>query len=349
MRELRVNLKENGYSITIGSGILHTIGEKLASKKVLVVTDENVAPLYLEMVLAALKDKTVSSLILPPGEHTKSLQYLSRVYDALCENRFTRTDTIVALGGGVIGDLAGFAAATYMRGIPYIQVPTSLLAQVDSAVGGKVAIDLPQGKNLAGAFYQPQWVLIDTHTLSTLPQNIFLDGLGEVVKYGCLNDPELFTLLENNPTREMLMAHMENMITACLTHKKTYVEQDEKDTGTRMALNFGHTIGHAIETAQHYEGLRHGEAVAVGMNLVTKLSEAKGLTQEGTAARLESLLKALGLPVSAHISGHLADYLTLDKKNLNNVLTCILLDRIGSHILYKTDGAFFAEADLWLR
>lgn len=346
MREIDVNLKENGYRITIKSGILAEIGAYVKAKRVLVVTDENVAPLYLDKVLSGLEN--ASSLVLPAGEHTKALVYLNDIYKALIENNITRTDTLIALGGGVIGDLAGLAAATYLRGIPYIQVPTTLLAQVDSAVGGKVAIDLEQGKNLVGAFYQPACVLIDPNTLATLPERIFTDGLGEVVKYGCIDDAALFALLGKHPSREALMAHIEEIIAICLCHKKRYVEQDERDTGIRMALNFGHTIGHAIETAQHYKGLRHGEAVAVGMCLITRLSEEKGLTEKGTAKRLEALLESLGLPINAHVAGGIAPCLKRDKKNMNSTLTCVLLKAIGEHYLFKTDAAFFAEVDAWL-
>ena len=346
MKEIRVELNANAYTITVENGLIDRVGEYAKAERCLVVTDENVAPLYLERAIKSLKN--ASSLVLPAGEKTKSLATLGLIYDALIANRISRTDTLIALGGGVIGDVAGFAAATYLRGIPYVQVPTSLLAQVDSAVGGKVAVDLPQGKNLAGAFYQPQGVLIDPDTLETLPERIFSDGLGEVVKYGCIDDESLFTLIEENPSRAALRPHMEEIIAACLKSKKRYVEKDERDTGLRMALNFGHTIGHAIETAQGYEGLRHGEAVAGGMSLITRLSEEKGLTEKGTAKRLDALLNSLGLPISAHVSGGIEPYLKLDKKNLNGGLTCVLLKKIGDCYLHRVDTAFFAEVDAWL-
>jgi len=346
MREIDINLKENSYRITVESGLLSSIGAYVKAERVLIVTDENVAPLYLDTVLGSLKN--AASLVLPAGESTKSLSCLEAVYSALIENNITRADMLIALGGGVIGDLAGLAAATYLRGIRYMQVPTTLLAQVDSAVGGKVAIDLEQGKNLVGAFYQPACVLIDPDTLNTLPQRVFTDGLGEVVKYGCIDDRALFALLEKHPTRAEIMKYIEEIITICLCHKQKYVERDERDTGVRMALNFGHTIGHAIETAQRYEGLRHGEAVAAGMCLMTRLSEERGLSEKGTAERLEALVKSIGLPKSAHVPGGIVPYLKLDKKHLNSVLTCVLLKEIGEHFLFKTDAAFFAGVDAWL-
>lgn len=353
MRRLTVTFAANSHEILIGSGLLPTLGahakKVCRAPKAMIITDENVAPLYLDVVRKSLESAafSVSDVVLKPGEETKCLACLGSLYDALCANRLTRSDVIIALGGGVIGDLAGFAAATYLRGIPYIQVPTSLLAQVDSAVGGKVAIDLPQGKNLAGAFYQPCLVLVDPDTLQTLPDRIFFDGMGEAVKYGCIYDEALFALIEKNPSREALMRHISVIIETCLNLKRIAAQQDERDTGARMALNFGHTLGHAIEVASNYQGLRHGEAVCAGMVLITRLSEKRGLTEPGTAERLFRLLKSMSLPVSAPENLQLMSALTLDKKNLNGVLNCVLIRQIGESFIYPTDVSFFEEAQTW--
>lgn len=354
MKRLTVSLPSHRYEILIDSGILDALGAQtrkvLKAQKALIVTDENVAPLYLARAVSSLEEAGIKalSLVLPAGEATKSLSHLSQIYDALCENGLSRTDVLVALGGGVIGDLAGFAAATYLRGVPYVQAPTSLLAQVDSAVGGKVAIDLPQGKNLAGAFYHPALVVLDPDTLQTLPDRVFLDGMGEVVKYGCIADERLFALIEQNPSRAALMQYMEEIIARCLDIKRAVVEEDERDTGARMALNFGHTLGHAIEASQRFMGLRHGEAVCAGMALITRLSEQEGLTEEGTAQRLTALLEMLGLPISAPANEALLNYLKMDKKNLNGQLNCVLLKRVGEHFIYPTNAAFFEGAQAWL-
>ena len=242
---------------------------------------------------AALSCRTAS--------RTKCLKSLETLYAFLCEHHLTRKDAIVALGGGVIGDLAGLAAATYLRGVHFVQLPTTLLAQVDSSVGGKVAVDLPQGKNLVGAFYQPELVLVDPDSLRTLTDDFWRDGLGEVVKYGCIGDEALFRLLEENAGggRTALMGVIGEILTHCIQYKANIVAQDEHDTGLRMTLNFGHTIAHAVETCQHYTGMRHGEAVALGMRVITAMTEEKGMTEQGTSAKAESAAGCAGNAPSA--------------------------------------------------
>jgi len=351
MPVISVPLGERTYPIHIERGVLDRAGELLREKlgdiAVAVVTDDHVAPLYLARVEKSLRGAglRVESIVLPHGEQTKCLEKLTELYDFLCESLITRKDAVIALGGGVIGDLAGLAAATFLRGVHFVQMPTTLLAQVDSSVGGKVAVDLPQGKNLVGAFYQPELVLCDPETLRTLTDEYWRDGLGEVVKYGCISDEALFSLLENHAPggREALMGQIDTILTRCIQAKADVVAQDEHDTGLRMTLNFGHTIAHAVETCQRYEGLRHGEAVALGMHVMTRLTEEKGLTAPGTAARLDALLEALGMPMA--LPGipeeDLLQAMTMDKKSAGKALRVIVLERIGCCRIHSTDVRFF--------
>ncbi len=352
----RVELGDKSYDILLERGVLARAGRELTNrfpcKRWMIVTDGNVNALYGDSVASSLEDAGLpaSRLVLPAGESTKSLMMLERTYHALCAAGISRGDGILSLGGGVIGDLAGFAAATYLRGIPYVQAPTSLLAQVDSAVGGKVAVDLPEGKNLVGSFYQPKLVLLDPDTLMTLPDKYFSDGMGEVIKYGCIRDASLFQLLLERPGREALQPYMHEIIARCVAIKADIVSRDEHDTGERMVLNFGHTLGHAIEALQGYEGLSHGEAVAVGMHLVCRLAEEKGLTEEGTADAVRDCLTAHGLPASVKLyqPERLFDILGRDKKNLGRALHVVLLKRIGESWLYDTSPDFFQGVEKWL-
>lgn len=349
---ITVDLGQRSYPIHIGAS-LDTLGESirqaLGQCRLAIVTDDNVAPLYLSQVEAALDRAGLphTSMVLPHGEQTKCLAQLSALYDFLCQSHITRKDGIIALGGGVMGDLAGLAAATFLRGIRFVQVPTSLLAQVDSSVGGKVAVDLPQGKNLVGAFYQPSMVLCCPDTLHTLTEHFWRDGLGEVVKYGCIGDEELFCLLEACAPggRPALMAHIDVILQRCIQAKANVVAQDEHDTGLRMTLNFGHTIGHAVEACQHYAGLSHGEAVALGMAVMTRLTERRGMTAPGTSSRLERLLTALGLPTTLPDipTADLLAAMGMDKKAAGKALRVIVLEKIGACRIHTTDVDFFAD------
>ena len=351
MPTINVALGDRSYPVLVQAGLIDQVGahvrDKLGSCALAIVTDDNVAPLYLHRVQASLDAVGLrhTSIVLPHGEPTKCLAQLSRLYDFLCESRITRADAIIALGGGVIGDLAGLAAATFLRGVGFIQVPTTLLAQVDSSVGGKVAVDLPQGKNLVGAFYQPSAVLCDPLTLNTLTDDYWRDGLGEVVKYGCIDDADLFALLEKCAPggRQALMAEINTILQRCIQAKADVVAQDEHDTGLRMTLNFGHTIGHAVETCQHYSGLRHGEAVALGMSLITRLTENRGLTAAGTAGRLDALLTALGMPTALPDipESALLAAMGMDKKAAGKALRIILLEAIGACRIHTADVDFF--------
>lgn len=347
--EMNVNLGADSYPIYIENGILGKIGEYLSplysGKRIMIVSDDNVFPLYGDTLIQSLKDHyECHQFILPHGEPTKAFESLPKIYHALLEAKLSRSDLLIALGGGVIGDLAGFAAASYLRGIPFVQVPTSLLAQVDSSVGGKVAVDLPEGKNLIGAFYHPKMVLIDPNVLNTLPEHFIRDGMGEVIKYGCIFDKELFQQLLSKHSFEELKPDLTKIIYRCVDLKRQVVEEDPTDKGNRMLLNFGHTLAHTIEQYYHYERESHGEAVGIGMYQITKLAEEQGLTQVGTADLILNVLENYGLPSSCGIAlDKLTEAISLDKKNLNNKLNIILLKQIGESYIYPTTSDFFKK------
>lgn len=348
--KLTVNLGENSYPIYIENNILNNAGAYISScfsgKKIMIISDDNVFPLYGEQLKASLHDYEVHELVLPHGEPTKAFGTLPTLYNALLKQKFSRSDLIIALGGGVIGDLAGFAAASYLRGIRLVQIPTSLLAQVDSSVGGKVAVDLPQGKNLVGAFYHPKLVLIDPQVLHTLPSHFIMDGMGEVIKYGCIKDAALFETLKTRGSFDNLQDILAEIIYRCVDIKRQVVEQDQFDTGERMLLNFGHTLAHTIEQHFHYERESHGEAVGIGMYQISKIAEEKNLCQPGTAREIQQLLKSYGLPDACNLPMHvLTDAISLDKKNLNNHLNLVLLHQIGKSYVYPADLTFFDHAD----
>lgn len=344
--KLTVNLKENSYPIYIENGILTKSGEYISQifkgQKIMIISDDNVFPLYGQQVTDSLKDYECHTLVLPHGEPTKSFQSLPKIYTAMLDAKLTRSDLVIALGGGVIGDLAGFAAASYLRGVKLVQIPTSLLAQVDSSVGGKVAVDLPQGKNLVGAFYQPKMVLIDPDVLNTLPEHFIKDGMGEVIKYGCIKDAGLFDRLCAHSSFEDLKPELSEIIARCVDIKRIVVEADQFDTGERMLLNFGHTLAHTIEQYYNYERESHGEAVGIGMYQITRMSEEKALTISGCSDQIKKALDIYGLPSSCGLPvADLTKAITLDKKNLNGNLNVILLKAIGDSYVYPTDISFF--------
>lgn len=292
MATVKVNLGKDSYEIEIERGLLDRVGGKIRAltkaEKIAVITDDHVEPLYGERIRKVLREAgfEVRVIAIPAGETSKNLKVLSDVYDALSEFGMSRSDALVTLSGGVPGDLGGFAAATYMRGIPFFQIPTTILAQIDSSVGGKVAVDLPSGKNLAGAFYQPKGVFIDPDLLKTLPTRYVHDGLAEAVKYGCIGDRELFEIFESLETEADLDSHMEEIILHSVLQKTRVVEEDEFDNGQRQILNFGHTIGHAVERYFHYSTFTHGEGVAMGMSLLTEQTEKMGLTEKAPPVAL---------------------------------------------------------------
>ncbi len=323
--------------IYIGKGLLARTGGHIKteypSAKVLVVTDTTVGGLYLDAMEADFEKNGIvyNSLVLPDGENTKQLKNIGVICEMAAEMHLNRGDVILALGGGVIGDLAGFAAAVFLRGIRFVAVPTTLLSQVDSSVGGKTGVNLPQGKNLVGCFYKANSVLIDTATLKTLSNKEFACGMAEVIKYGCIWDAEFFTRLEALNTREMIMSDIDGIVTTCCGIKAKVVREDEFDKGLRMILNFGHTIGHAIENTQGYGALTHGEAVAIGMSKMTHSTEKKGATEAGTAARVDALLKKHGLPTEMpeYDKQRILDAAMKDKKNIGKALNIIVAKRIG--------------------
>src|SRR5512134_2925363 len=323
METLVVALGSRSYPVHVGAGLLaraELIVDKLPQKSAAIITNTTVAALYLTALLGALEARGVAvvGIVLPDGEEHKTWEVLNRIFDALLEHRCERGTALIALGGGVIGDLAGFAAAVFQRGVPYIQVPTTLLAQVDSAVGGKTAINHPLGKNMIGAFYQPLAVISDTDTLATLPPRELAAGLAEIIKYGVIRDAPFFEWLEANMAR-------------LVRRKAEVVAQDELETGPRALLNLGHTFGHAIEAGTGYGTWLHGEAVAAGMLLAARLSQRLGHLTAGDTRRLGALLKAAGLPLDPPALG-LERYLELmghDKKVAGGRIHFVLLKRIG--------------------
>ena len=331
------------YEILLERGLLSRAGEECAKlfapgARVMIISDSNVYPLFGEKVAASLREAgfRVFSCTFPAGEQSKQLSTVEGFYRALAENHFTRSDFVVALGGGVTGDMAGFAAATFLRGIDFVQVPTSLLAQVDSSVGGKTGVDLPFGKNLVGAFHQPRLVLIDPDTLDALPPHFFADGMGEVIKYGCIRDKDLFENLEKQDVKE----HLEEVIFRCVDCKRQIVEADALEKGERMLLNFGHTLGHAMEKLRDFQGLSHGEAVGIGMVLLSQAGEKAGLTQPGTAKRIAALLEKYGLPTkTTDTPAELAAAASLDKKTDGDNLHLILLQTIGESYIHTIPTA----------
>ena len=321
MKQLTVELPGREYDILIGTGLLEQCGARIRAvtraERLAVVTDSNVGPLYLKMVMESLLRAgfTAFSVTFPAGEASKNIRTLNNHYEGFADGGLTRGDGVVALGGGVTGDMAGFAAATMFRGVDFIQIPTTLLAQVDSSVGGKTAIDLPQGKNLVGAFYQPKLVLADTGCFATLPNRVLCDGMAEVIKYGMIVDAPFFDFLERLDGIQAAAAHWEEIVYTCCDIKRAVVAEDERDTGRRGILNFGHTLGHAYEKAYHYETYTHGEAVAAGMVKMLELERRKGRPVAALQARLERVLKAFQLPIE--IPCTMEDYraaVGLDKK-----------------------------------
>ncbi len=304
MKEVKVNLGSRSYTISIGTGLLDQLADLARSAgltgRVALVTDSNVLPLYGEKAQQLLSDAgfTVAVYEIPAGEESKSLDRVADLCRKLLLDEFDRTSGVIALGGGVVGDVAGFVAATYMRGIPYIQVPTTLLAQVDSSVGGKVGVNLPEAKNIVGNFYQPRTVIIDPDTLRTLPEREFRAGLAEVVKYGVIADASLFDLVESRFEAILAQDHdiLEKVVGTCCRIKAGVVERDETERGERVILNYGHTIGHAIEVAGGYDRFLHGEAIAVGMNGAARIAADLGLTDEDFVSRQVCALRSLGLP-----------------------------------------------------
>jgi len=327
------------YPIFVGYGLLDILGEKLkkvsSSRVAIVISDGNVSRLYGDRIQEILEDAgfAVNSFVVPPGEESKSINTAIDIYNFLIKKRVERDDILIALGGGMIGDLAGFVAATYLRGIPWVQVPTSLVAMVDASIGGKVAVNHHQGKNLIGAFYQPNFVLADTQTLATLPKRELTSGWAEVVKYGLILDKEFFKFLESNAGRLIKLEQdvVSKAIIRSASLKAQVVSQDEKERGQRIILNYGHTIAHGLEAATQYSHFLHGEAVAIGMMGAAKLSQKSGILPPDVVKRQQSLLQNFGLPATFSSTGlaEIAKAMEVDKKTRAKKIRWVLLEDIG--------------------
>lgn len=355
MERIRVGLAERSYTIYAGCGILPLLGE-LCRKLQLqgsaaVITNTTVAPLYLQQVKNSLQDEgyAVTPTIIPDGEEFKNSATLELIYDGLLSAGLDRGAFIIALGGGVVGDMAGFAAATFLRGIPFVQVPTTLLAQVDSSVGGKTGINHPLGKNLIGAFHQPAMVLIDLDTLDTLPEAEYISGLAEVVKYGVVLDRDFFEFIaaETGAVKSRDKRVLLHLVSRACTIKAAVVERDEREGGVRAVLNYGHTLGHAVETLAGYGAFKHGEAVAIGMAQIARLSQLRGLASAADAERIIRLLADLGLPVALpeFPPAEYEKIIEHDKKKRDDGVNFIFNQGIGGFVIEKvTDiGALLAD------
>jgi 3-dehydroquinate synthase len=343
-QRVRVELGERSYDIVIGNGLLSQAVDWLQPLKLgkhgVIITDTNVAPLYSESLREALKAGgfAVEMLDVAAGEESKSLRQANRLFEKLPSLGLDRQSFVIALGGGVVGDLAGFVAASYMRGIALVQMPTTLLAQMDSSVGGKVGVNLPQGKNLVGAFYQPRLVLADTGTLATLPERELRAGFAEVIKHGAIRDAKFFAWLEREYQRVLSLNHeaVTHAVRRCCEIKAEVVSADERESGLRAILNFGHTIGHAMEALSEYVGLLHGEAISMGMRFAAHLSVKRAGLAQAEADRLEALIAASGLPTRLGQKfeiDQLIAAMRLDKKARNGKLRFVLLKQIGETII----------------
>ena len=354
--KLRIRAGE-GYDVIIGHDLLKDSGEMIrgamGARRCVIVSDSNVAPLYLEKTAASLEKSGLSaeSFVFPAGEEHKTTDTFVKILGALADARLTRKDFVVALGGGVCGDMAGFAAGCYMRGIPFVQIPTTVLSMVDSSVGGKCAVDLPQGKNLAGVFHQPSLVICDIDTLGTLPGDIFADGMAEVVKTAILTGGELFDLLMDEKTGPRLW----KIISLCVAYKGGVVERDEKEQGERRLLNLGHTPGHAIEKCSGYT-VSHGKAVAIGTAMMARASDRLGRSEAPLRVPAEKMLRRYGLPVTtSYTPEELLNAALLDKKRSGKTTSVIIPEAVGRCVIENvTDGQLLEifragwEADPWM-
>lgn len=334
-------LPGKSYEIIIKRYALDSVGEWIDSlwqnKKIAIISDENVFPIYGENIQQQLTNYEVCHYSVPAGESSKSLEMANVIYDFLADNQFTRSDAIIALGGGVVGDLASFVASTYMRGIAFVQIPTSLLAQVDSSIGGKTAVNSSKAKNMIGTFAQPDGVLIDPETLNSLPELRVREGIAEIIKCGAISDASLWHDLEKLTGIQDLLDHSEAIIQKALQVKKNVVEEDEFDNGSRLLLNFGHTIGHAIENTAGYGEISHGEAVAIGMVTISRTAEEKGLSPAGTTEKIIAMNQKYQLP-SRYQPWETEKFyaaITHDKKARGDSLNIILLKEIGQAYIKK--------------
>lgn len=341
MQELVVDLGSRSYPIYIGPNLLddqNLIKKHILGNQVLIVTNETVAPLYLDRVTDQCRGLSVSKLILPDGESYKTLATTNLIFDKLLSEKHNRSTTLIALGGGVVGDITGFAAASYQRGVNFIQIPTTLLSQVDSSVGGKTGVNHSLGKNMIGAFYQPECVIADTLTLNTLPERQLRSGFAEVIKYGLICDKPFFDWLEQHHKAVLNLdsAKMDYVIATSCKNKADVVSQDERESGIRAILNLGHTFGHAIETFQHYKSWLHGEAIAAGMVMAADLSVRLGWLPLAEAKKIMNLIKSSGLPIVPPADISPQEFMSLmqvDKKVVDGNLRLVLLKAIGNAVI----------------
>ena len=350
---LLVDLGDRTYPIFIGSGQLNQsyLETYIHGDKALVVTNEEIAPLYLDSVIQCLKNKKIDTVILPDGEQFKNLEYLNWIFNKLLEQNYDRQTTLIALGGGVIGDMTGFAASCYQRGVPFVQIPTTLLAQVDSSVGGKTGVNHLLGKNMLGAFYQPAAVFIDVDVLSTLPDRQFSSGMAEVIKYGLIADLKFFEWVEINKDRlkDRDISVLIQAIKWSCAIKSKIVAADEKEFGIRGILNFGHTFGHAIETFQNYKGYLHGEAISAGMLMAMSVSMEEGYVCKENIARVEKLFNFFDLPTqppTGMLSSDFKELMWRDKKVQNGRLRLVLLERLGQAFIEDQFSEFALDSTL---
>jgi 3-dehydroquinate synthase len=353
MNVLNVDLGERSYPIMIGCSLrksASSLAPYIKGDQVLVVSNETIAPLYLEKLVENIDVRTLDTLVLPDGEQYKTMDTLNTIFDSLLEHRHDRSTTLIALGGGVVGDITGFAAACYQRGVNFIQIPTTLLAQVDSSVGGKTAVNHALGKNMIGAFHQPQCVLIDTATLQSLPEREYRAGLAEVIKYGLITDLGFFVWLEENMPR--LLARDDDAVLYAVEHscrlKAHVVSEDERESGLRAILNLGHTFGHAIETHEGYGEWLHGEAVAVGMCMAADLSKRLGWILDADRERVVSLMAQAGLPTTPPeiTTEQFLALMAVDKKALSGQVRLVLLESLGKAIISADYGEDLLTATL---
>lgn len=341
MKKLTVNVN-GGYDILIEKGLLKKTGvlvkTVLNCKKTVIISETNVYPIYGDEVKSSLEAQgyEVFTYVFKAGESSKNTANVIDMVEFMAEKGLNREDGVVALGGGVCGDMAGFAAAIYLRGIKFVQIPTTLLSQVDSSVGGKTAVDLPQGKNLCGAFHQPSLVIIDPLVLDTLSPHFFSDGMGEVIKYGCIKSSSLFERLE----KENSVDFIEDIIYECLDIKRVIVENDEKEHGERALLNFGHTCGHAIEKLWSFENVSHGEAVGIGMVMIAEAGEKNGITEKGTKDRIIKVLEKNNLKISdTHSVQEIVGAMSVDKKRTGNGIKLVMVKKIGESFVMPVTNA----------
>lgn len=349
MKSITVKTTRNEYNLTVGAGFKSKIAQFLKrdypKSKFVIITDDNVAALYKDEITKTFEEHGLrfDVISISPGEPAKCMAMFEQIMSFLAQQSYNRADVIVALGGGVVGDLAGFVASTYLRGVSFVQIPTTLLAQIDSSIGGKTAINIPEGKNLVGAFYQPSAVYIDMEYLHTLKDEDFADGMAELVKYAVIKDAQMFEVLENESAINADSPILQDLIVKCLKIKRDVVTMDEFDKGERMKLNYGHTIGHGLERmcAQSGTQITHGQGVARGMGAITAASERKGQTQEGTTKRIIAVLKKQRLPtdIDGFDRSEIIKGILVDKKNIADKLNIILIEQIGKAFIHEIDSS----------